>query len=108
VARGEFVPRLVVGQRPGDAAGQPQPAQLVLLGERLVPERAQRDLQRRRPSDVALAGEQGEPVQRPGLRHRQQPERGVRRASLMLALRGEERTLRPRRLRSGVSSAARS
>jgi hypothetical protein len=34
-------------------------------------------------------------VQRPGLRHRQQPERGVRRASLMLALRGEERTLRP-------------
>jgi hypothetical protein len=31
MARGEFVPRLIVGQRPGDAAGQPQPAQLVLL-----------------------------------------------------------------------------
>ena len=30
MARGEFVPRLVVGQRPGDTAGQPQPAQLVL------------------------------------------------------------------------------
>ena len=63
MARGELVPRPIIGQRPGDAAGQPQPAQLVLLGERLVPERAQRDLQRRRPRDVALAGEQGEPVQ---------------------------------------------
>ena len=63
MARGEFVPRLIIDQRPGDAAGQPQPAQLVLLGERLVPERAQRDLQRRSPRDVALAGEEGEPVQ---------------------------------------------
>ena len=63
MARGELVPRLIIGQRPGDAAGQPQPAQLVLLGEPLVPERAQRDLQRRRPRHVALAGEQGEPVQ---------------------------------------------
>ena len=185
MARGELVPRLIVGQRPGDAAGQPQPAQLVLLGERLVPERAQRDLQRRRPRDVALAGEEGEPVQqqiagargglpvggqngrgdlariapahqavggersrerlevglarerriqrleppgrleqqrrsvaaarhrerdlrvqqlgtgslelvqRPRLRHRQQPQRRVGRAGLVLALGGEERTLRP-------------
>ena len=63
MARGEFVPRRVIGQRPGDAAGQPQPAQLVLLGQRLVPERAQRDLQRRRPRDVALTGEEGEPLQ---------------------------------------------
>ena len=63
MARGELVPRLIIGQRPGDAAGQPQPAQLVLLGERLVTERAQRDLQRRRRRDVALAGEEGEPVQ---------------------------------------------
>lgn len=63
MARGEFVPRLIVGQRPGDAAGQPEPAQPVLLGERLVPERAQCSLQRRYPSDVALAGEEGEPVQ---------------------------------------------
>ncbi len=63
MARGELVPRLIIGQRPGDAAGQPQPAQLVLLGEPLVPERAQRDLQRRRPRNVALAGEEGEPVQ---------------------------------------------
>ena len=61
--RGQLVPRLVVGQRPGDAAGQPQPAQLVLLGERLVTERAQRDLQRRRRRDVALVGEEGEPVE---------------------------------------------
>ena len=34
-------------------------------------------------------------VQRPRLRHRQQPERRIGRAGLMLALRGEERTLRP-------------
>ena len=63
MARGELVPRLIIGQRPGDAAGQPRPMQLVLLGQRLVTKRAQRDLQRWRPSDVALAGEEGEPVQ---------------------------------------------
>ena len=34
-------------------------------------------------------------VQGPRLRHRQQPERRIGRASLVLALRGEERTLRP-------------
>jgi hypothetical protein len=34
-------------------------------------------------------------VQRPRLRHRQQPERRIGRASLVLGLRGEERTLRP-------------
>jgi hypothetical protein len=60
---GELVPRRVVGQRSGDAAGEPQPAQLVLLGEPLVAERAQRDVQRRRPRDIALAREEGEPIQ---------------------------------------------
>ena len=63
VARGELVPRLIIGKRAGDPGGEPQPAQLVLLGESLVPERAQRDLQRRRRRHVALAGEQGEAVQ---------------------------------------------
>ena len=63
MARGQLVPRLIIGQRPGDAGGQPQPAQLVLLGERLVTERAQRDLQRRRPRNVAVVGKEGEPVE---------------------------------------------
>ena len=63
MARGELVPRRIIDQRPGDAAGQPQPAQLVLLGAPLVTERAQRDLQRWRPRSVALPGDEGEPVQ---------------------------------------------
>ena len=69
MARAQLVPRLVIGQRPGDAAGQPQPAQLVLLGEPLVPERAQRDLQRRRPGNVALAGRGGRARPAAGRRH---------------------------------------
>ena len=63
MACAELVPRPIIGQCPGDAAGQPQPAQLVLLGNPLVTERAQGDLQRRRPRGVALAGDEGEPVQ---------------------------------------------
>ena len=63
IPRGELVPRLIIGQRPGDTAGQPQPAQPILLGQRRITERPQRDLQRRRPRDIALAGEDGEPVQ---------------------------------------------
>ena len=63
MARGELVPRPIIGQRPGDAAGQPQPAQLLLFGEALVTECRQRDLQCRRPRNVALAGEEGEPVE---------------------------------------------
>ena len=63
MACGELVPRPIIGQRPGDAAGQPQPAQLILLCEPFVPERPQRDLQCRRPRGVALAGEEGEPVE---------------------------------------------
>ena len=39
---------------PGRCGSQPEPAQLLLLGERLLPERAQRTLQRRRPGGVAL------------------------------------------------------
>ena len=61
--RGQLVPRRVIGQRPGDAGGQPEPAQLVLLRQPLVPERAERDLQRRRRRDIALAGKEGEPVE---------------------------------------------
>ena len=51
LALGELVPGHVVAQRPGDMAGQPQPAQLLLLGRRLLPERAQRPLQRRGPAE---------------------------------------------------------
>ena len=54
LARGELVPGHVVAEGPGDVAGQPEPAQLLLLGELRVPERAQRLLQRRRPGGVAL------------------------------------------------------
>ena len=61
--RGELVPRLITAKPAGDAGGQPQPAQLVLLGERLVAERAQRDRQRRCRRRVSLAGEQSERVQ---------------------------------------------
>ena len=61
--RRQLVPRRVVGQRPGDAGGQPEPAQLVLLGESLVAERAQGGLQRRRRRDVALMGEECEAVE---------------------------------------------
>ena len=40
LARGELVPGRVVAEGPGDVAGQPEPAQLLLLGQRFVPERA--------------------------------------------------------------------
>jgi hypothetical protein len=63
LAGGELVPGHVVAQGPGDVAGQPQPVQLLLLGEGLVPERAESDLQRRRAGGVALGGEKGQPVQ---------------------------------------------
>jgi len=63
LAGGEIVPPGVVAERAGDLASQPEPGQLVLLGERLVTERAQRHLQRRSPSSIALAGEEGEPVE---------------------------------------------
>src|SRR5690348_3653928 len=63
MARGELVPRAIISERAGDPARQPQPAQLVLLREPLVTERPQRDLQRRRPREIALAGEEREPVE---------------------------------------------
>ena len=61
LARGELVPRHVVAERTGDVAGQPQPAQLLLLGDRLLPERAQRFLQRGRARGVALGGDRASP-----------------------------------------------
>jgi hypothetical protein len=63
MACGELVPRSIIGQRPGDAARQPEPAQLVLLRQPVVAERPERDLQRRRPRGEALAGEEREPVE---------------------------------------------
>ena len=63
LARGELVPRHVVAEGPGDVAGQPEPAELVLLGEGVLPEGPQRLLQRGRPCGVAPGHEEGEPVE---------------------------------------------
>ena len=56
VAVCELVLRLIIAQPPGDYDSHPQPPQSFLLGERLVPERAQRWFQRRRTRRISVAG----------------------------------------------------
>ena len=104
-------------QSPGDVARQPQPAQLLLLGDGLLAERAQRGLQRRRSGGVALGDEEREPVEQQVARARgaaPTPRRGRRRRSRACRRRapagrptGTPRTRRGRsRARASASSGS--
>jgi hypothetical protein len=66
-------PRGVVAQCPRDVAGQPQPPQLVFLGERLLAERAQRVLEHGRPGDVPLTHRERETIEQLVARARRRP-----------------------------------
>src|SRR5215510_8512512 len=63
MTRGELVPRRIIAQGPGDAAGRPQPPKFFLLGQPLLTKRAYRNRQGRSRGRVILAYKQGQPVE---------------------------------------------
>ena len=101
---GQLVPARVVAQGPRHAAREPQPAQRVLVGHRLVAERAERALERRRARGVALGRQHGHALEEQVAGARQFPAR-------LAPVRGEDRlgdlahADRPRARRPAKSAA---